>query len=204
MRLRFVRPLVGAPALAAPALAILAIVGLAACTGTPSPNNSSAPTANATSSSTTSATQAPSSSASTGTTPTQVPTSLGPSEPNPSLPPPTPGQGNAELSITFQASPEAAPQSYTLVCTGGVPAAESKHPTAAAACEALKNHPTLLTAPLPTDQNCTMQFGGPETATVTGAVDGTEVNRTFNRTDGCQIARWDAASVLLGASGGAA
>ncbi len=156
--------------MAAPVLAILAIAGLAACTGTPSPNNSS----------------------------------LGPSEPNPSLPPATPGQGNAELSITFQASPEAAPQTYTLVCTGGVPAAESKHPTAAAACEALKNHPTLLTAPLPTDQNCTMQFGGPETATVTGAVDGTEVNRKFDRTDGCQIARWDAASVLLGASGGAA
>lgn len=196
MRLRFVRP-----AVAAPVLAILAITGLAACTGTPSPNNSSAPTA--TSSSTTSATQAPSSSASTGT-PTQVPTSLGPSEPKPSLPPATPGQGNAELSITFQASPEAAPQTYTLVCTGGVPAAESKHPTAAAACEALKNHPTLLTAPIPTDQNCTMQFGGPETATVTGAVDGTEVNRKFDRTDGCQIARWDAASVLLGASGGAA
>ena len=186
------------------ALAVLAIAGLAACTGTPAPDNSTS-TSTPTSSSTASATQAPSSSATSSSTPTQVPTSVGPSEPNPSLPRATPGQGNAELSITFLASPEAAPQNYTLVCTGGVPAAESKHPTAAAACEALKNHPGLLTpAPQKTDQACTMQFGGPETATVTGSVDGTEVNAKFNRTDGCQIAQWDAASVILGASGGAA
>ncbi|MFJ4171338.1 serine protease inhibitor [Paenarthrobacter sp. NPDC089714] len=185
------------------ALAVLAIAGLTACTGTPAPDNSTS-TSTPTSSATTSATPAPSSSASSSGTPTQVPTSVGPSEPNPSLPPATPGQGNAELSITFLASPEATPQNYTLVCAGGVPAAESKHPTAAAACEALKTYPTLLTAPVPADQNCTMQFGGPETATVTGSVDGTEVNRKFSRTDGCQIAQWDAASVLLGASGGAA
>ncbi|MFI2564254.1 serine protease inhibitor [Paenarthrobacter sp. NPDC018779] len=196
MRLRFARP-----ALAIPALAVLAIAGLAACTGTPAPDNS---TSSPTSSATTSATQAPSSSATSSGTPTQVPTSVGPSDPAPTLPGSTAGQGNAELSITFLASPEAGPQNYTLVCSGGVPAAESKHPTAAAACEALKNYPTLLTAPVPADQNCTMQFGGPETATVSGSVDGTEVNRKFSRTDGCQIALWDAASVLLGASGGAA
>ncbi|WP_347109534.1 SSI family serine proteinase inhibitor [Paenarthrobacter sp. S56] len=197
MRLRFVTP----------ALAALAIAGLAACTGTPAPGNSpssSAPTGTTTNSPTSSATQAPSSSATDGSTPTQVPTSVGPSEPNPSLPPATPGQGNAELSIKFLAAADAAPQNYTLVCSSGVPAAESKHPTAAAACEALKNHPALLSPTTPTDQNCTMQYGGPETATVTGSVDGKEVNVTFNRTDGCRIAQWDAASAILGASGGAA
>lgn len=204
MRLRIVRPPLAAPALAAPALALLAIAGLAACTGTPAPDNSSPTTSTSSPSASTSATQSPSSSASSSSTPTQVPTSVGPSDPAPSLPGTDAGQGNAELSITFLASPEAAPQNYTLVCMGGVPAAESKHPTAAAACEALKNHPSLLSPATPKDQNCTMQFGGPETATVTGSVDGKEVDAKFSRTDGCQIAQWDAAGVVLGASGGAA
>ncbi|MFF1828466.1 serine protease inhibitor [Paenarthrobacter sp. NPDC058040] len=204
MRLRFARPTQARPAAAASILAILAIAGLAACTGTPAPDNTSPSTSTPSPSATTSATQAPSSSATSGGTPTQVPTSIGPSDPGPSLPGTVAGQGNAELSITFLASADAAPQNYTLVCAGGVPAAESKHPTAAAACEALKNYPNLLTPTTPKDQNCTMQFGGPETATVTGSVDGREVNVKFSRTDGCQIAQWDAASVILGASGGAA
>ncbi|WP_352231279.1 SSI family serine proteinase inhibitor [Paenarthrobacter sp. R1] len=190
------------------ALAVLTVAGLAACTGGPAPDATSSSSATS-SSATSSSSPAPSSSATTGATPTQVPTTLGPGDtsPNPSLPAttPTPGQGNAELSITFLASPDAAPKNYTLVCQGGVPAAESNHPTAAAACEVLKNYPALLNpAPVKTDQACTMQFGGPETATVTGAVDGTEVDAKFSRTDGCQIALWDAAGSILGASGGAA
>ncbi|MDO5863230.1 MULTISPECIES: SSI family serine proteinase inhibitor [Paenarthrobacter] len=198
MRMRFVRS----------ALAVLTVAGLAACTGGPAPDATSSSSATS-SSATSSSSPAPSSSATTGATPTQVPTTLGPGDtsPNPSLPAttPTPGQGNAELSITFLASPDAAPKNYTLVCQGGVPAAESNHPTAAAACEVLKNYPALLNpAPVKTDQACTMQFGGPETATVTGAVDGTEVDAKFSRTDGCQIALWDAAGSILGASGGAA
>ncbi|WP_319951652.1 SSI family serine proteinase inhibitor [Paenarthrobacter sp. PAE-2] len=190
------------------ALAVLTVAALAACTGGPAPDATSSSSATS-SSATASSSPSPSSSATTGATPTQVPTTLGPGDtsPNPSLPAttPTPGQGNAELSITFLASADAAPKNYTLVCQGGVPAAESNHPTAAAACEVLKNYPGLLNpAAVKTDQACTMQFGGPETATVTGAVDGTEVDAKFSRTDGCQIALWDAASSILGASGGAA
>lgn len=196
MRLRFVRP----------ALAVLAIAGLAACTGTPAPGGSGSATSAPPSSASPSS---PETSASPSTTPTQVPTTLGPEDttPNPSLPGtnPTPGQGNAELSITLLESAEAAPQNYTLVCTDGAPAAESKHPTAAAACTALKKNPSLLTpAPTKTDQACTLQYGGPQTAKVTGAVDGVEVSLSFSRTDGCQIALWDAASSILGSSGGAA
>lgn len=43
---------------------------------------------------------------------------------------------------------------------------------------------------------CTMQYGGPETATVTGTLFGEPVNVDFSRTDGCEIARWDAAAPL--------
>ncbi len=53
-----------------------------------------------------------------------------------------------------------------------------------------------------TDQACTMQYGGPATAKVTGSVDGKEVSASFNRTDGCQIALWDAAKSVLGSDGG--
>ena len=192
MRSRFVRPFIAA----------LALAGLAGCSGTPAPGGSS------------SATSAPSSSVSPSDTPskptpTQVPTTLGPEDttPDPSLPAvkPTPGQGNAELSITVLESADAAPQHYTLVCIDGAPAAESKHPTADAACTALKNNPSLLShAPIKSDQECTQQFGGPQTAKVTGAVDGMEISASFSRTDGCQIALWDAASAIIGSSGGAA
>ncbi|MET4540190.1 Tfp pilus assembly protein PilW [Arthrobacter bambusae] len=172
MRMRFVRPL----------LTVLAVAGLAACSGTPTPgapgSASQAPSSSAPSSSSPSSSATPSASAATGA-------------------------GSAELSITLVESPEAAPQTFTLVCADGVPAAESNHPTAAEACTSIKNSPAILSpAPTKTDQACTMQYGGPATAKVTGAVDGKEVTAAFSRTDGCQIALWDAAKSILGSDGG--
>ncbi|WP_024819440.1 SSI family serine proteinase inhibitor [Arthrobacter sp. 31Y] len=172
MRTRFVRPL----------LALLAVAGLAACSGTPTPG------------STGSASQAPSSSAPSSSAPSKTAT--------PSASAAT-GAGNAELSITLVETPESAPQTFTLVCKDGAPAAESSHPSAAEACSTLKNSPAILSpAPTRTDQACTMQYGGPATAKVTGSVDGKEVNASFNRTDGCQIGLWDAAKSVLGSDGG--
>ncbi|MGA8788142.1 MAG: serine protease inhibitor, partial [Paenarthrobacter sp.] len=92
-----------------PLLAVLAVAGLAACSGTPTPG------------ATGSASQAPSSSAPSSSSAT------------PSASAAT-GAGSAELSITLVESPDAAPQTFTLVCADGVPAAESNHPTAAEAC----------------------------------------------------------------------
>lgn len=48
----------------------------------------------------------------------------------------------------------------------------------------------------PDDRMCTEQYGGPEVATVTGSIEGHPVNATFNRTNGCEIARFEAASPL--------
>jgi len=175
MRMRFVRPL-----LAVPALTVLTVAGLVACSGTPTPG------------STGSATQAPSSSAPASSSPTSSSPTSG-----------SPGQGNAELSITLRETPEAAAKTFTLVCADGKPAAESKHPSPAEACATIKNTPAILSpAPPRTDQACTMQYGGPATANVTGAVDGKEVTAAFSRTDGCQIAMWDAAKSILGSDGG--
>lgn len=54
----------------------------------------------------------------------------------------------------------------------------------------------LLTQPPPQQQVCTQVYGGPEVATVTGNVDGEEVDARFTRTNGCEIARFDEASPL--------
>ncbi|WP_309108217.1 SSI family serine proteinase inhibitor [Arthrobacter sp.] len=109
-----------------------------------------------------------------------------------------------ELAIVVTPSETEPAINYTLVCQDGAPAAESKHPQADAACTALKNHPAILNAPArSTDRACTQQYGGPQRATVTGIVDGTPVDVSFARTDGCQIAAWNAAGDVLGPTGGA-
>jgi hypothetical protein len=183
-------------------LTVLAAAALAACSpggGTAGPT----PTGTA-SNGTTSASPQPSTPA-TATIPPDVETT----EPAPSPPLESPlgtgpGQGNAELAIVVTPSESERPMNYTLVCQDGVPAAESKHPTAEAACTALKNHPALLNPPARgTDRACTQQFGGPQRATVTGILDGTPVERSFARTDGCEIAAWNAAGDVLGPTGGA-
>lgn len=181
---------------ARPLLAILAVAGLAACTATPdnSTPSSSGPTA--------------SSSASQGTSGSPVPdTETTVPAPSPSAPPaPTagPGAGNAELAITVKPSATEPAVSYTLVCRDGVPTAESKHPKADAACAALKKNAALLSpAPKNAGRACTEQYGGPQTATVTGIVDDTPVDTAFARTNGCEIGAWTAAEDVLGATGGA-
>lgn len=54
----------------------------------------------------------------------------------------------------------------------------------------------VLTTEPPADQVCTMIYGGPEVATVTGTVDDTDIDASFVRTDGCAISRFDDASPL--------
>jgi hypothetical protein len=115
-----------------------------------------------------------------------------------------PGQGNAELAIVVNPSETEPALSYTLVCQDGLPAAESKHPEAEAACAALKSKPELLNPPArSTDQACTEQYGGPQRASVTGVVDGTPVEVSFARRNGCEIAAWNTAVDVLGTTGGA-
>ena len=55
-----------------------------------------------------------------------------------------PGAGNAELAIMVKPTSADPAVNYTLVCRDGVPAAESNHPRADAACAALKNNAALL------------------------------------------------------------
>lgn len=187
MRLRTLRPL----------LAIIAVAGLAACTATPDTTAPSSANPPASSSASEDASGSPA--------PDTETTNPAPSPSAPPAPPAGPGAGNAELAIMFKPSSTETAVNYTLVCRDGLPTAESQHPTPEAACAALKNNAALLSpAPRSKDLACTEQYGGPQTATVTGIVDETPVDAAFARTNGCEIGAWDAAQDVLGASGGAA
>ena len=174
-------------------LALLSIAGLAACSPGAGPTPSASPTGTASASA-----------SSPGTPSADTETTAPAPSPSAAAPSAGPGQGNAELAIMVTSAEGGKATNYTLVCQNGVPAAESQHPTAAAGCAALKANAALLSpAPRPTDQACTQQYGGPEEATVTGAVDGKAVEAKFSLRDGCEIARWKAAKDILGSTGGA-
>jgi hypothetical protein len=49
-----------------------------------------------------------------------------------------------------------------------------------------------------------MRYGGPATARVTGRWAGRAVDATYDRSNGCEIARWDRFVPLLPAMGAAA
>lgn len=52
-------------------------------------------------------------------------------------------------------------------------------------------------APVPATMMCTMQYGGPATAHITGVWRGQPVDATFRRTNGCEISRWGALEPVL-------
>jgi Subtilisin inhibitor-like len=66
------------------------------------------------------------------------------------------------------------------------------HPDPAQACDALLQHEDAL-APVSPDTACTEIYGGDQVATLSGA----EVNASFSRANGCEIARWDALAPVL-------
>ncbi|MGI8691683.1 MAG: SSI family serine proteinase inhibitor [Geodermatophilaceae bacterium] len=104
----------------------------------------------------------------------------------------------AQLSVTVDDG-NGNVTTYALSCepVGG------DHPDPAAACAGLAAAGTDVFAPTNPDLACTEIYGGPQTATVTGRVGGTQVTSTFSRENGCEIARWDAIAPVLGNSGGA-
>jgi hypothetical protein len=82
---------------------------------------------------------------------------------------------------------------YTLTCVG-VPAGD--HPDPDAACAHLEGLEEPF-APLPTDMACTEQYGGPETAHITGRWHAEDVDVELSRTDGCRISQWESLGPVL-------
>ncbi|MFN2468643.1 MAG: hypothetical protein ABR521_11005 [Gaiellaceae bacterium] len=52
-------------------------------------------------------------------------------------------------------------------------------------------------APVPKDAGCAQVYGGPAIAFVRGRLRGRAVKQFFERTDGCQIARWERVAYLF-------
>jgi hypothetical protein len=94
---------------------------------------------------------------------------------------------STDLTITVTADEGATPVEMKLECDppGG------DHPQPAEACKKIKAAGVKVFDPVPKDQACTMIYGGPQTATVIGSYDGVPINATFNRTNGCEIDRWE-------------
>ncbi|MFF7735186.1 SSI family serine proteinase inhibitor [Streptomyces sp. NPDC007984] len=105
------------------------------------------------------------------------------------------------LTVTVRNAGDGADGTFELYCgpDGG------SHPDPSGACDALERDTRWgrdVFAPSPEGGFCTMQYGGPATAHVTGTWAGRPVDARYDRRDGCQISRWDRLVPLLPGVGG--
>ncbi len=143
----------------------------------------------------------PESSSSPSTTGTSGPTAPVPPSSTPDTPPAV-SAVNATLTITIQQDAAAEPVQYVLECVDGVPGPASTLPGADAACARLAElGMEFFTARPNKDVICTQQYGGPQTASISGDLNGTSVRAAFALTDGCEISRWNSVRDLLGTPG---
>jgi hypothetical protein len=99
---------------------------------------------------------------------------------------------DARLEIGYQ-HPDVESYSYVLTCQDDEARVEGAGIDAEAACIALSDLSTasrLVEGP-PRDQACPEIYGGPDTATIQGTIDGSRVQTVVDRTDGCGISDWD-------------
>nr|WP_052310305.1 SSI family serine proteinase inhibitor [Streptomyces viridochromogenes] len=111
-----------------------------------------------------------------------------------------PGEERNHLTVTVRNAGGGADGTFELYCgpEGG------NHPDPQGACAAVERDTrwgTEVFAPAPEGGFCTMQYGGPATAHITGTWDGRPVDARYDRRDGCQISRWDRLVPLLPAVG---
>ncbi|WP_265561405.1 SSI family serine proteinase inhibitor [Streptomyces hygroscopicus] len=85
---------------------------------------------------------------------------------------------------------------YVLRCHPG----SGSHPDPAGAC-AILDRRTIWGrnpfAPVPRGRMCSMEYGGPATARISGVWAGRPVDARYDRRDGCQVARWNDLVPLL-------
>ncbi|KOG31051.1 SSI family serine proteinase inhibitor [Streptomyces resistomycificus] len=106
------------------------------------------------------------------------------------------------LTVTVRNAGGGADGTYEVDChpSGG------SHPDADGACAVVDRNTQWgkdAFAPVAGDGVCTMQYGGPATAHVTGTWAGRPVDARFDRSNGCEIGRWDRLVPLLPDVGGA-
>ena len=99
-----------------------------------------------------------------------------------------------QLTIVYTADEGAQPRTIEVTCDGDATGADAESERInAAICGALETEAGLAALEQPPDgQACTMIFGGPQKAEISGTVDGSPVETTITRANGCEIARWEA------------
>jgi hypothetical protein len=113
------------------------------------------------------------------------------------MPPPARDEDSGDrLTVTVHDAGSERDGTFELRChpSGG------SHPHADDACATLDRNTTWGKdpfAPVPPGTMCTMLYGGPATAHVTGTWAGRPVDARFDRADGCQIGRWNGMVPLL-------
>jgi hypothetical protein len=101
-----------------------------------------------------------------------------------------------DLVVVYQAGPQSPAVTSELRCNpiGG------DRIDAVSACDRLtalaKAGRNPFAAPS-ANQVCSVDYDGPDSATVLGTWRGKQVRAAYSRTNGCEIARWDAISTLL-------
>lgn len=108
--------------------------------------------------------------------------------------------GQDQLTITVAGAGSGVDGTYRLECgpDGGT------HPNPAGACEKLAQLASQGENPFaasPQRSMCTMMYGGPATAHVTGTWRGGAVDARFARSNGCEIGRWNTLIPVLPAVG---
>lgn len=96
---------------------------------------------------------------------------------------------DAATSLTIVVTPDkgAKTSTYELTCDP----AGGDHPQAKQACAVLAKVGASVFEPVPANSACTAIYGGPQTATVKGSLDGKDVDASFNRENGCELDRWE-------------
>ncbi|MEQ7006545.1 SSI family serine proteinase inhibitor [Actinopolymorpha sp. B17G11] len=106
----------------------------------------------------------------------------------------TASTARTRLRITVWANPDVPPRTWEL--TEDPPGGTHPRPDAAISAIEAAKHPF---APVPADAMCTQIYGGPARATVEGTWRGQRVSASYDKRNGCEIARWKALSAVLDA-----
>ncbi|MFF1547902.1 SSI family serine proteinase inhibitor [Streptomyces sp. NPDC058291] len=100
------------------------------------------------------------------------------------------------LTVTVRHAGAGVDGTFEVYCHPG----GGSHPDPAGACDAVDRDTRWgrdVFAPVPEDGVCTMRYGGPATAHVTGRWAGRPVDAAYDRSDGCEIERWERLVPLL-------
>lgn len=111
----------------------------------------------------------------------------------------TTAAGAVELTVVYDDG-SGRKQTGSLTCRGAERRADGAlagRAPVAELCAQARGISELLTTKPDETRACTQIYGGPETALVTGTIDGENVNRRFRRTNGCELADFKRAAGLL-------